>query len=79
MIESFGAPAERRMAAWPAAGWSALWPRGDLGHPGQPQRLDLGREQSRHRHDADDALYRGELAQLTEDQSDRVAKEFFAR
>ena len=29
--------------------------------------------------DADDALYRGELAQLTEDQSDRVAKEFFAR
>jgi len=29
--------------------------------------------------DADDALYRGELAQLSEDQSERVAKEFFAR
>jgi glycine cleavage system H lipoate-binding protein len=29
--------------------------------------------------DADDALYRGELAQLNDDQSERVAKEFFAR
>lgn len=29
--------------------------------------------------DADDALYRGELLQLSEDQSERVAKEFFAR
>jgi len=29
--------------------------------------------------DVDDALYRGELAQLSDDQSERVAKEFFAR
>ncbi|MHB1312744.1 MAG: glycine cleavage system protein H [Gemmatimonadaceae bacterium] len=29
--------------------------------------------------DVDDALYRGELAQLGDDQSERVAKEFFAR
>ncbi|HEY3287304.1 MAG TPA: response regulator [Gemmatimonadaceae bacterium] len=29
--------------------------------------------------EADDAIYRGELSQLTDDQSERVAKEFFAR
>jgi len=29
--------------------------------------------------EADDAIYRGELSQLTEDQTERVAKEFFAR
>jgi hypothetical protein len=29
--------------------------------------------------EADDAIYRGELSQLNDDQSDRVAKEFFAR
>jgi hypothetical protein len=29
--------------------------------------------------DADDVLYRGELAQLTDEQSERVSKEFFAR
>jgi len=29
--------------------------------------------------DADDALYRGELSQLTDSESERVAKEFFAR